>query len=84
MNTGQENRFERGLSGRGETGPDIGIVTSEELAKKDRGHGSSLRMRTELEELSKLKREGVGIGLLAKVEEKLGFGTLLIGGCHEM
>ena len=80
----QQNRFERGLSGNVEARPEVGVVARELLAEEDGGHGARLKVGGELEEVGELEGERVGIGLLAEVEERLGLGTELVGGGHEV
>lgn len=37
-----------------------------------------------MEEVGELEREGIGLGLLAEIEERLGLRALVVGGGHEM
>ena len=84
LDTRQHRRFEGGLSGEGETRPQVGVVAREELAEEDGGHGAALGVRGELEEVSELQGEGIGIGLLGEIEESLGGGALFVGRGHEV
>ncbi|PON64126.1 hypothetical protein PanWU01x14_126480, partial [Parasponia andersonii] len=69
LDTGQEYRLERGLRGGGEAGPEVGVVAGELLAEEDGGHGAALWVGGVLEEVGELEGEGIGIGLLAEIEE---------------
>lgn len=80
----EKHRFERGLSVERKPRPEKGVVAREKLAEEDGGHGACLGVGGALEEVSEFESEGIGILLLAEVEEKFGFGSLLVGGGHEV
>ncbi|QHO23266.1 RNA polymerase II subunit A C-terminal domain phosphatase [Arachis hypogaea] len=61
---------------------EVRVVVSELLAEEDGGHELSLLVRRGENEVCELQEEGVGIGLLAEVEERLSVGAQLFGGRH--
>ena len=84
LDRGEEEGLEGGLGVRRESGPEVGVVAGELLAEEDGGHGACLLVRGGGEQVRQLQGEGVGIGLLAEVEERLRVGALLVGGRHQV
>jgi len=60
---------EGGAGGRGEEGPEEGVVVAREVAaEEDGGHGAALGVRGGVEEMGQAQKEGLRAGLLAEVE----------------
>lgn len=73
MEGGEEERAEGGAGGRGEVGPEEGVVVlaGQMAAEEDGAHGSGFRVGGRVEELGQFENKRVRVGLLAQVEQRL-------------